>query len=184
MAISCNLNKNLLKTNTCGYSLPEVKDIYIANFNDVTDAPLGYDCESGVTITGFSAKTGTNVYHIEPAKNSVTFTDELVVEDNGSKYRTHTLTFNLSGKYDKDMVCPVDALALGRFFVVVKTADGEYLALGRTTGLEASEQSVAGGGDNNGITVTLTSNVTESAVPLGGNETSGAVKELLDKVAS
>lgn len=163
---NCILNKNLLKTNTCGYSLPEVKDIYIANFNDVTSANVDYNCESGVTVSAITLTTGTSFYHIEPAKNSVTFTDELVVQDNGSKYRTHTLTFTLNGKYDKDMVCSIDALSLGRFFVVVATADGEYLALGRTTGLEASEQSVAGGGDTNGMTVTLTANVTESAVPL------------------
>ena len=173
MALSCNLNKNLLKSNACAYSLPEVKDIYIANFAEVTAAPVEYDCESGVTVTGITLATGATFYHIEPAKNSVTFTDELVVEDNGNKYRTHTLTFGLSGKYDKDLVCPVDALALGRFFVVIKTADGEYLALGRNVGLEASEQSVAGGSDSNGITVTLSANVAESAVPL--NESAIAV---------
>lgn len=178
MAI-CSLNKNLLRTNTCGYSLPQVTDIYVANFSDVTDVPVDYDCVSGVTISGFSATTGASVYHIEPAKNSTTYTDELVVEDNGNKYRTHTITFNLNGKYDKDMICPVDALALGRFFVVVKTADGEYLALGRSVGLEASEQSVSGGGDTNGVTVTLSANVTESAVPLSAT----AVSELLAKVA-
>lgn len=166
MAISCSLNKDLLRTNTCGYSLPEVKDIYVANFSDVTSAPVEYDCESGVSVTAITLANSAKFYHIEPAKNSVTFTDELVVEDNGNKYRTHSITFNLTGKYDKDMVCPVDALALGRFFVVVATADGEYLALGRTVGLEASEQSVAGGGDTNGITVTLSGNVTETAVPL------------------
>ena len=166
MALSCSLGKNLLRSNTCGYSLPEVQDIYIANFADVTAAPVEYDCESGVTVTGITLGTGATFYHIEPAKNSVTFTDELVVEDNGNKYRTHTITFNITGKYDKDMVCPIDALALGRFFVVVATADGEYLALGRTAGLEASAQTIAGGGDNNGISVTLSANVTETAVPL------------------
>ena len=164
--VNCSLSKNLLKSNSCAYSLPEVKDIYIANFADVTAAPVQYECESGVTITGITLATGATFYHIEPAKNSVTFTDELVVEDNGNKYRTHTLTFGISGKYDKDLVCSVDALSLGRFFVVIKTADGEYLALGRNVGLEASEQSVAGGSDSNGITVTLTANVAESAVPL------------------
>ena len=163
---NCSLNKNLLRTNTCGYSLPEVKDIYIANYVDVVSAETQYNCESGVTITDIELASGASFYHIEPAKNSVTFTDELVVEDNGNKYRTHTITFNLTGKYDKDMVCSVDALSLGRFFVVVATADGEYLALGRTAGLEASAQSVAGGGDNNGITVTLSANVTEAAYPL------------------
>lgn len=161
---TCSLNKNLLRTNTCGYSLPEVKDIYIANYADVLESDVDYDCTSGVTLTGMTS--GVTFYHIEPAKNSVTFTDELVVEDNGNKYRTHTITFNLTGKYDKDMVCPVDALALGRFFVVVATADGEYLALGRTAGLEASAQSVAGGGDTNGVTVTLSANVTEAAIPV------------------
>lgn len=161
---TCSLNKNLLRSNTCGYSLPEVKDIYIANFADILESDVDYDCESGVTLTAITS--GVSFYHIEPAKNSVTFTDELVVEDNGNKYRTHTITFNLTGKYDKDMVCPIDALALGRFFVVVATADGEYLALGRTAGMEASEQSIAGGGDTNGVTVTLSANVTESAVPL------------------
>ena len=166
MAISCSLNKSLTRENTCGYSLPEISEIFIANFNDVTAAPVDYNCDSGVTVSAITMATGATFYKIDPAKNSVTFTDELVVEDNGNKYRTHTITFNLSGKYDKDMVCPVDALSLGKFFVVVHTADDQYLALGRAVGMEASEQSVAGGGDTNGITVTLTANVTETAVPL------------------
>lgn len=162
----CTLNKNLLRSNTCAYSLPQVTDIYIANFDDVKNAGLAYSCDSGVTVSAFSASSSGVVYHVEPAKNSTTYTDELVVEDSGSKYRTHTITFNLTGKYDKDMVCPIDALALGRFFVVVKTADGEYLALGREVGMEASAQTISGGGDTNGVTVTLSANVTESAVPL------------------
>ena len=156
MAISCSLNKDLLRTNTCGYSLPEITDIYLANFSEVTSAPVQYDCASGVVVTGITLATGATFYHIEPAKNSVTFTDELVAEDNGNKYRTHTLTFNLSGKYDKDMVCPLDALSLGR-----------------AVGLEANAATLSGGGDSNGITVTLTGNVTESSVPL--NEAAIAV---------
>ena len=108
MAI-CTLSKDLLRTNTCGYSLPEVKDIYVANFVDVTSAPVDYNCESGVTVSSITLASGASFYHIEPAKNSVSFNDELVVEDNGNKYRTHTITFNITGKYDKDMVCPIDA---------------------------------------------------------------------------
>ena len=164
--VCCSINKSLTRENTCGYSLPEISEIFIANFNDVTAAPVDYNCASGVTVSAITMATGTTFYKIDPAKNSVTYTDELVVEDNGNKYRTHTITFNISGKYDKDMVCPVDALALGKFFVVVHTADDQYLALGRAVGMEASAQSVAGGGDNNGVSVTLTANVTESAVPL------------------
>lgn len=177
MAI-CSLQKNLLKTDTCSYTLNEVKDLYIANFNDITAAPVDYNCESGVTVSAITLATGAKFSHIEPARNSVTYTDELVTEDSGAKYRTHTVTFSLSGNYDKDMVCPVDALSLGRFFVVVKTAGGQYLVLGRAAGLEASEQSIAGGGDTNGITVTLTANAAETAVPLS----SAAVESLLSNV--
>lgn len=165
MAI-CTISKDLLRYTTCGYSLPEVKDIYIANFEDVTAAPVDYSCESGVVVSAITLSGSSKFYHIEPTKNSVTFTDELVVEDSGNKYRTHTLTFGVNGKYDKNMVCSIDALSLGRFFVVVKTADEEYLALGRAVGMEASEGSISGGNDNNGMSITLTANVTETAVPL------------------
>jgi hypothetical protein len=47
--VSCSLNKSLTRENTCGYSLPEISEIFIANFNDVTAAPVDYNCESGVT---------------------------------------------------------------------------------------------------------------------------------------
>lgn len=179
MAI-CNLNKNLLKANTCAYTLNEVKDIYIASYGDFNLA-VESGCTSGVSVTAITtAVTDAKFAHIEPAKNSVTYTDELVVEDSGAKYRTHTVTFGLNGNYDKNMVCPVDALSLGRFVVIVKTAAGQYLALGRTAGLEASEQSIQGGSDNNGITVTLTANVAESAVPLSDS----AVETLLASIYS
>lgn len=176
--VNCNLNKNLLKGDSCSYVLNEVKDLYLINYNDVESAPT-YDCESGVEITAITLSSGaTGFAHIEPTKNSVTYTDELVVEDSGAKYRSHTVTFGLPGNYDKDLVCSVDALSLGRFFAVIKTAAGQYLALGRTAGLEASEQSIAGGSDNNGITVTLTANVAESAMPLAD----GAVTTLLSNI--
>lgn len=168
MAI-CTLNRDLLRTSSCGYSLPEVKDIYLANYADVTASTVSASTDTGCTgeeVTSISLGSGGKFYHIEPAKNSVTFTDELVVEDSGNKYRTHTLSFNITGQYDACMHLDLDALSLGRYFAVVVTADGQWLALGRLTGLEAETATLAGGGDTNGISVTLSANVTESAVPL------------------
>lgn len=180
MAI-CNLTKNLLKTNTCAYSLPQVTDIYVINYEDISGKTgVDYDCESGVTISGLGLTQSAAVYHIEPQKGSTTFSDELVVGTNGNKYRTHTVTFTLAGKYDKDMVCPQDALSLGRFFVVVKNADGEYLGLGGEVGLEATVQSVAGGGDTNGVTVTLAADTTTSAIPLA----EAVVTDMLGRIPS
>ena len=166
MAI-CVLNKDILRTDSCGYSLPEVKDVYLANFADVTASEISTDEDGCEEITAITMASGATFHHIEPRKNSTSFSDELVVEDNGNKYRTHTLSFGVSGTYDDCMHGVLDALSLGRYFVVVATADGSYLALGRLTGLEAETATLAGGGDsNNGIEVTLSANVTESAIPL------------------
>lgn len=168
MALSCKLTRDLLRTTSCGYSLPKVTDIYLANYNDVL-TNIGEDsggCETVTAIT--SAATATedvHFYHIEPAKDSVTFTDELVVEDNGNKYRTHTLTFGYNAQYDGCLHIDFDNLSLGRYIGVVKTADGKYLMLGRTAGLEASEATLSGG-ETNGMTITLSANVAESTIPL------------------
>ena len=174
MALSCSLNRDLLRTTSCGYSLPEVKDIYLANYADVSATTVadgvaygdeGSTC-SGSVITSIVMGNGGKFYHIEPAKNSVTFEDSLVVEDSGNKYRTHSLTFTIAGQYNACMHLDLDALSLGRYFAVVVTADGQWLALGRLTGLEAETATLQGGGDTNGIQVVLSANTTESAVPL------------------
>lgn len=167
MAINCSLNKDLLRSNTCAYSLPEVVTIYLANFGDVTTS-VGVDSAGCESISAITMATGATFYKIEPAKNSASFTDELVVEDNGNKHRTHTLTFNVTGKYDECMKPVFDALSLGKYFAVVYTADGTYLALGRLTGVEAETATLAGGGDSNGISIVLSANVTESVTPLTG----------------
>lgn len=175
MALSCSLTRDLLRTNTCGYSLPEVKDIYLLNYEDLKNSEvhdgIAYGEDSATTTCSGSVITvletsGASFYHIEPAKNSVTFEDTLVVEDNGNKYRNHSLTFNISGKYNQCLHDDLDALALGRYFAVVVTADGMWLGLGRLGGLEAETATISGGGDNNGIQIVLSGNVTESAVPL------------------
>lgn len=181
MAI-CNLTRNLLKNTTCAYSLPEITDIYLANFDDVTAATVSgvsAECTSGTAeqVTTIGLDEGKTFYHIEPMKNSVDFTDELVTGETGNKYRTHTLTFSTPGAYDACMHMDFDALSLGRFIGVVKTADDQYLMLGRVAGLEASAATLSGGQNGNGVTVTLTANATESAVPL----TEAAIDKVLGR---
>lgn len=168
MALSCKLSQDILRTSNCGYSLPEIVDIYLANEEDITATALSAET-CGESVTGITMATDTKFYHIQPAKNSASFSDELVVGDNGSKYRTHTLTFNVSGQYTSCMHQNLDDLSLGKYVAVVKTAEGSYLMLGRLTGLEASTAVLSGGGDQNGLQIVLSANVTESAVPVTGD---------------
>lgn len=172
MALTCKLSNDILRTNSCGYSLPEVTDIYLANYSEVTGTSLDADEK---VISGISLASGATFYHIEPAKNSTTFEDALVVEDSGAKYRTHTLTFSVTGVYDGDRHLDFDNLSLGRYFAVVKTAEGNYLAMGRTTGLEAETATLSGGGDSNGMQIVLSANIAESVIPLS----SGAIDTVL-----
>ena len=160
----CKLDANLKRNDACGYSLPEIVTIYLANFEDVagsiTPTADTAGCESIATIP-----SGITWYQIDPAKNSASFTDELVVEDNGTKYRTHTLTFNTLGNYTACQHLAFDQLSLGKYVAIIKTAEGSYLMLGRLTGLEASTAVLNGGSENNGMNIVLAANTTESVVP-------------------
>ena len=161
----CALDKDLLRSTSCGYSLPQIVTLYLANFADVKATALS---EQKDEISGITMVNEAKFYVVEPAKNSASFTDEYVRNDNGAQYRTQTITFSVTGTYDKDKHNALDALSLGKYFVVAKTAEGSYIAFGRLTGLEASAASNAGGSaDNtNGMTITLSADVTESALPL------------------
>lgn len=162
----CTLSRDILRTSSCGYQLPEVKDIWLANYSDISASTVSADTANCETLASITLAQGAEFYHIEPSKDSVTFTDSLVVEDNGTKHRTHTLSFALSNKYDACLHMDLDALSLGRYFVVVVTADGTWLALGRGAGMEAETAELSGGADNNGLSITLSANVAESSIPL------------------
>lgn len=179
MAI-CALNQNLLRTTSCGYSLPEIVDIYLINYDELSGTPGISSSEVGEDeISGITLQTDKHAYHVVPARNSASFSDELVVEDNGTKHRTASLTFTVSGTYTKKLHAALDALSLGRYFTVVKTADGAYLALGRIAPIEAEVATLAGGSDTNGIEITLSGNIAESALTL----TEAAVTQLLGYVS-
>ena len=171
----CALDKDLLRSTSCGYSLPQIVTLYLANFADVKATALS---EQKDEISGITMVNEAKFYVVEPAKNSASFTDEYVTNDNGAQYRTQTITFSVIGKYDKEKHNALDALSLGQYFVVAKTAEGNYIAFGRLKGLEASAASNAGGSANNtnGMTITLTADVTESALPLVG----AAIDKVLD----
>lgn len=181
MAI-CALNRNLTRTTSCGYNLPSVTDLYLINYDDISGSTVTSgtgESEGCDEISEIGYKDGVKVYHVEPARNSASFEDTLVVEDNGNKYRNASVTFNVSGTYNACMHGALDALSLGRYFVVIKTADGNYLGLGRISPLEAETATLAGGSDTNGMQIVLSGNVAESPLPL----TSEAVTALLGKVA-
>lgn len=175
MAI-CKLNKNLDRASSCAYSLNEISKIYLANFEDVLDAAIGGCGGTGTTghmVTGITMASGdtgeAKWYQITPAKGSGSYSDTLVANDNGSKYRVHNVGFTFNGAYDCDMPDVVDALSLGKFIAVVVNAAGEYIMLGRVMGVEADTDGANWGGEGEeaaGLTVALSGNQAEASLPL------------------
>lgn len=170
----CLLNQDVLKSNFCGYSLGAFSRVYLANYDEVSATVI--NTENGQEVTGITMSDGKVFYKFDIAKNSGSWTDELVVTDAGAKYRTQTINFNVNGAYTKNMADVVDALSLGKYVAVIEKNDGTNVMLGRLSGIEASVVTVGGSEDDsvvNGIQVTLTCNTAEVALPL--NEAAMAV---------
>ena len=164
----CLIDRGLTKDSQCGYSLPKIVELYLANFADVTATTLSESKQEIATITLGDSK---KVYKVEPAINSASWSDNLGVGGSGNKYRIHTVGFSYSSAYDAEMVDTVDALSLGKYIAVARMADGSYLMFGRNVGLEADADGVnnSGSGDASaeaGLVVSLTANTLEAALPL------------------
>ena len=166
----CKLAKDILKSTACGYSLKQIVDLYLANYEDITASTVGKPTEGdGVEVKTITLADQAKFYHIEPAKDTATFTDSLQVGDGGSKYRQTEITWNIAGTYTANMVDILDALSLGRYAIVARLSDGSYVMFGRLTPLEATVASLTSAAEAtgfNGITVTFQNSTVESPLPL------------------
>lgn len=166
----CKLAKDILKSTACGYSLKQIVDLYLANYEDVTASTIGKPTEGeGVEVKTITLADSSKFYHIEPAKDSATFTDSLQVGDGGSKYRQTEISWNVAGAYTPEMVDVLDALSLGRYVIVARLSDGNYVMFGRLTPMEATVASLTSAAEAtgfNGIQVTFQNSTVESPLPL------------------
>lgn len=170
----CLLDKGLTRDTQCGYSLPKIVELYLANFGEVTGTTVADNEVTAITMAtsgeGGSATTA-QWYKVEPAINSASWADNLAVGGSGNKYRIHTVGFSYGSAYNAGMVDTVDALSLGKYLAVARMADGSFLMFGRNVGLEADADGVnnSGSGDASaeaGLVVSLSANVLEAALPL------------------
>jgi len=164
---TCRLTNNLEKKE-CRYTASGIRAVYLTNF----DPAIAYTKNGDGVITGIELPDGEAFYRVEPLNNSASWTDELSVNGNGGKYRTHTLNITI-GKYDSDLLNQADALSLGRFVAAVADRNGRVVLLGGTDGLSASSFNYASGaaeGDADGWTGVFAGTALEAA-PLIESET-------------
>lgn len=147
--MACKLTKSLTNE-VCEYAVAGASAVYLANwYPPITGATatanaIAYTIATEGLVDAIALPTGESFFKIDGVKNSISFTDALLVNGNGGKYRQHTLNLVLN-KFDADVVNEGDALALGTFIAAVVDNSGRVVILGRTSGLSAP----AGGNDFN-----------------------------------
>ncbi len=151
--MGCKLTSNITKEN-CNYSVAGIKALYLYNYDSENTYTADPDTAA---ITAITLADSAKAYKVDFVENTASFSDELAVNGNGGKYRTHTANFTLS-EYDYNILNQGDALSLGRFTAVVVDKSGRVVVLGRTNGLSATAFNYASGAaeaDANGWTVTM-----------------------------
>lgn len=177
--MGCKLTGNITREN-CQYTVAGVKAVYLLNYNTENKYTFGTDDKKYV-ISAIELAKDAKAYKIEYIDNTASWSDELAVNGNGGKYRTHTLNFTLS-EYDYTILNEGDALSLGRFTAVVVDKNNRVVILGRHNGLSATSFNYASGAadaDANGWTVVLAGTEIEIGRLL---ESEDVIKSLVDTV--
>lgn len=153
MAKSCNLLSCITKEN-CEYQVAGVKALYLINF----DSSNQFEQDTDGAITSITLADDTlKAYKVDFIDNTASWTDDLAVNGNGGKYRTHTVNFTI-GEYTHTVLNESDALSMGKFTVVVVDKSDRVVCLGRRNGLSATSFNYASGAadaDATGWTVVM-----------------------------
>lgn len=176
--MACKLTQNITSDN-CDYQLAGVKSVYLLNADAETEYTFGTNEQQNV-ITAIKLGANNALYKIDFIENTASFTDDLAVNGNGGKYRTHTVNFTI-GNLDYKILNENKALSLGKFTAVLVDKSGRICVLGRVNGLSATSNNYASGAadaDANGWTVVLAGTENETAKIVESFE---VIKDLISK---
>jgi len=151
--MSCELLNGIV--GVCEYSSSGCEALWLANKSDITGSTV-YDACGQVTGITWAGGSPT-VYEIEGSLDSITFSDDLVV--NGSRRNwLQTINFGL-GSIDCTILKTLEDIGLSNLVAFVKTADGSYRVFGlKGSGLRATVMTSASGtaaGNDGNVTVTI-----------------------------
>lgn len=181
--MGCKLQASITKKN-CQYTIAGIKALYLFNYNPAVKYTMEEPDKGNSPITEITLPEGEKLYKLEFTDNTASWSDELAVNGNGGKYRTHTLNFTLS-QYDYDLLNQADALSLGKFVAVVVDRSGRSVVLGRNNGLSATSFNYASGAadaDANGWTTVMTASEIEIGKLLKDESVISSISESVPEV--
>jgi len=145
----------------CQYSTSGAERLWVANKSLVT----GVTYNSGGELTGITFSSGGAWYEIESALDTITFSDDLVV--NGAR-RNFLQTINFAlGSIDDTILTDLETIGLSNMVAIVKGADGQYRGFGlKGSGLRATVMTDASGtaaGNDANVAATIAGSSTGKA---------------------
>jgi len=139
----------------CRDSVGGIKNIYVANFDNVTSfTPVAGE----ITAITQEALTNFYIYNLEKENGAFTETQTGSLE-NGTTFYEGELTFSVK-KMGKVLREELRLMALSRLFIIIETNNGEYFSLGANYGADMLSSTAATGtafGDLNGYSLTFSS---------------------------
>ena len=136
---------------TVGCTIPRVgvKDIYLMHAEDVT---FKYGGASEISSVSFA--DGARANKVEGYKQNIQVTASLKTTDVSARVDS-SVTFKTP--YGPNMRYTLNALASGRFYVLVVFNDGDFTVLGDTSPLECSSADLDSNANAKMVTITLAS---------------------------
>ena len=155
--MACNSYTIAGLANDCARSKGGIKNVYLANFEDVVSVKAG-ETDSGDTITDITMKEGVKFkkYYFRP--NTSSHSDALTRDDaNGVNYVTSTVSLVFT-RQDTNKRIEMTALCVNDLAVIVEDANGFVTYLTKdapATATEAAGDTGTAAGDGNKYTITL-----------------------------
>jgi len=169
--MSCLLTSGA--TRQCAHEFGGLKELYIANFSEVTSVDVSLTTGEA---TGFTMSTGATFYTFEFLKDTAQALEEL--QDGPSSFIQQTINFQLNGitLAKRDVL---NELSLGTFVVIAKKPDDNFWVYGvpaSSIGLEATTDNIDSG--------TATADTSSATISLIGPSTAYAITATAAAVAA
>lgn len=127
--MACSQTLNGFTALDCNPSKGGVKEIYIANYDDVTAIGLD-DASSAATITGITMASGTTWHKYAMRRNTASMTSTLNVDETAGVNYVSTDVILHFNKLDTPQRLEMTALSLAETRVVVRDANDNWWMLG------------------------------------------------------
>ena len=138
--MSCLLTSGA--TRQCSHEFGGLKEIYLANYSEVTGVTAN---PSTGQVTGITMSVGATFYTFEFVKDTAQALEEL--QDGVSSFIQQTINFQLNGitLQKRDVL---NEISLGTFVIIAKKPDNNYWVFGlpdTSIGLEATTDNIDSG---------------------------------------